>query len=1109
MSDYWQTFLGMDLAAIDPDVARLIALEEERQARRIILIPSESIAPAPVRAALGSVFNNIYAEGYPALRMLRDDEELLTDYEHQLAYYRRYGDRRFYKGAEFVDILESLACRRVAMAYANERVPAENLYANVQPLSGAAANLAVYDAIMKPGDTLMGMDLYQGGHLTHGSRFNISGKRYNVASYGVDRQGRLDYDAIMAQALQARPKVIVAGFTSYPWAPDWAKFRAIADACGAYLMADIAHCAGLAIAGAYPSPVGYADVITFTTHKTICGPRGACILTDKESLAQKIASAVFPGAQGGPHPNKFAAMAVAFHIAMTDEYRRLMFRITENAQALAQALQRRGLTLAYGGTDTHLLMLDLRPIKAPGGEPLRGEAAVRIMEEAGIVANKNTIPGDTVTALGSGVRMGTPWVTQRGMGPAEMDIIADCVHRLLTNIRPFQYIGAANPIPRGKIDIAVLEEVRRDVLNLTARAATDVPAPSHPRPCPQAAEAKPGRQPILITSRRARSFIREACTADLCRLEPGEWARTLMLDKAGRVLDDLYVIQLTPDVRGRERLALMVNPSACARVTAWLEGLSDGYVVFDEDDIYAKVEGPVVISDLSRAGCDTQVLEAVAAFEKNLPNLPPPIPAGTEALAAYRAEPGLFCLSKPYFVGQAALRSVLPAGDKPSFVWQPPAEPPLQRTPLYEEHRKLTRQIIPFAGWEMPVWYTSVTEEHRAVREAAGLFDVAHMGVFEVSGPNATAFLDAVSSNYAGWLQPGQSHYSYLLDPDGNVIDDIMVYYVERGRYLMVVNAANAEKDWAWLNAVNDGAVLIDRDNPLMRVQSRTELRDLKDPRWGSDCRVDIALQGPASRRTLQALADGPDRSNTSAVKDALNRLRRTEVMKATLAGLDLIIARTGYTGEDVAYEIFVHPDQAVTLWHAILEAGAPYGVKPCGLAARDSTRTEAGLPLYGHELAGPLNITPHEAGFPSYVKFHKPFFIGRRALMEKARASTRKLVRFQVNEPGQRAIRGFGGSHDGEHGETVVNRRGAYIGRVTSCALVGETQVGMALVDARSAEEGTPIAIYPMVSGRQPTLKAPSELGPGDTVQLPVWATVISRFPPKAGKGPTDGGSD
>ncbi len=375
--DYWTTFLGADLGLIDPDIDAIIGFEEERQARKLIMIPSESIAPKAVRQALGSVFNNVYAEGYPPLRMTRDDEELLLDYSHQLAYYRRYADRRFYKGVDYVHFVETLAQRRAAMIFANERVDHKSIYVNVQPLSGAAANLAVYDAVVNAGDTVMGMDLFQGGHLTHGSEFNFSGKRYHVASYGVSKStGKLDYDEIRDLARRNRPKMIIAGFTSYTWAPDWALFRSIADEVGAVLMADISHAAGMATVGAFPNPIGIADVVTCTTHKTLCGPRGAIIMTADEDLAHRIDMAVFPGEQGGPHTQKFAAMAVAFKIAGTEPFKRMMWQIKENAAALAAGLQKRGLKLAYGGTDTHFCMLDLNSVAARrGGSPCQAGAA--------------------------------------------------------------------------------------------------------------------------------------------------------------------------------------------------------------------------------------------------------------------------------------------------------------------------------------------------------------------------------------------------------------------------------------------------------------------------------------------------------------------------------------------------------------------------------------------------------------------------------------------------------------------------------------------------------------------------------------------------------------
>jgi glycine hydroxymethyltransferase len=390
--------------------------------------------------------------------------------------------------------------------------------------------------------------------------------------------------------------------------------------------------------------------------------------------------------------------------------------------------------------------------------------------------------------------------------------------------------------------------------------------------------------------------------------------------------------------------------------------------------------------------------------------------------------------------------------------------------------------MVPFAGWEMPVWYTSVGDEHRAVRERAGLFDVAHMGTLEISGPHAVDFLDLVSVNYARWLVEGDSQYGALLDADGHVLDDIIVYRRARDRFLVVVNAANFEVDWAWLNAVNDNQVLIDRERPWVDVLHPVILRDLKDPTSGPEQRVDVALQGPISLQILLACADDP------VLRARLARLQRTKFVEGALGGIDLLIARTGYTGEDVGFELYVHPHRAIALWELLLERGAPYGIAPCGLAARDSTRIEAGLPLYGHELGGPLGISPSEAGFGSYVKYHKPFFIGRTPYKARNDESARQIVRFQVRARGARAVRG------GEHGEPVVNRRGRVIGTVTSCTLVGDRQVGMALVHGRYAEPGTELFVYPET--RRAVRKSPQEFEPGDTVALPVRAVVLSRFP-------------
>ena len=1179
--EYVQILKG-ELSVIDPEIDRLIRYEEEKQARKIILIPSESIAPEPVLKALGSVFNNIYAEGYPPLRMTREEIELVMDFAHQLSYYRRYGDRRFYKGVEYAHFVETLAQRRVAQAFANEKVPAERIYVNVQPLSGAPANISVYDALLNPGDTIMGMDLFQGGHLTHGSEFNISGRRYKVVSYGVDPvTERLNYDQIMKLALEYKPRLIVAGYTSYSWAPDWEKFREIADAVGAYLMADIAHTAGLVVAGAHPSPIGIADVITFTTHKTIFGPRGAVIITTDEELAQRIDAAVFPGIQGGPHVNKFAAIAVAFKIAQTEPFKRIQHKIVKNAKALAEAFQKRGIKVAYGGTDTHLVVLDLRSIKTDTGYPVKGEIAARLLDIAGIIVNKNTIPGDTMTPLASGIRLGTPWVTQRGLDPEEMDEIADIMTEVLVNIKPFRYYGRDHELPRGKIELEILKRAACRVDELIERI------PICPPPCKTGYPHYcflPGQEPIrkplfeekampegkgpfafdltnlgllMVRGWRAEAFIQQVNTANLVDLKPGMVARSFLLDADGKLMDDISILRFPDDPRGRQQYLVVTNPENTERVKEWFRALSDGYIIFDRHDLLAKIEGPVIVDDLwedmedpmRKVAIGVAGEEALPRLRQILPSLPEiPLsrfwtgqvdgaeitvarvdfgqgheltmlissPDGVtklwknliqngfqaaspqsyklwrteadwpsydgerpDALTLYRSNhKNLFALSKPYFVGERFLDQERPAVQKEEFRWEEKPGP-LKHTPLYEEHKKLKAKLIPFAGWEMPVWYTSVLEEHRAVREAAGLFDVAHMGVFEISGDNATSFLDFVTTNYVRWLEDGQSLYSYLLDPDGNVIDDVMIYRLRKDRYIMVVNAANEEKDWAWLNAVNSRRVIVDREHPDKEVDGQAILRNLKDPSSGKDMKVDIALQGPASIHILMALADRDGR-------EILKRLRRTELAELTLDGMDVIVARTGYTGEEWGYEIFVHPEDAPRLWNLLLEKGKPFGIKPAGLGARDSTRTEAGLPLYGHELAGPFNIDPIEAGFGPYVKFHKPYFIGRKAIIEKEAKRTREIIRFRMNRKGVPRP---------EPGDRVINQRGDYIGVVTSCAIDTEGYLtGMALVDRRYAQEGAQIGIF---AGRfrQKEIKPIDKLGPGDSVPLPEWATILPRF--------------
>ncbi len=1083
--EYWETYLGADLGVVDPDIDAIIDFEEERQARKLIMIPSESLAPLAVRQALGSVFNNVYAEGYPPLRMTRDDEDLLLDYPHQLAYYRRYADRRFYKGVDYVHFVETLAQRRAALIFANERVSDKNIYVNVQPLSGAAANLSVYDAICETGDTVMGMDLFQGGHLTHGSEFNFSGKRFKVASYGVNKAtGKLDYDEIRDLARTHRPKMIIAGFTSYTWAPDWKLFAEIAREVGAVLLADISHAAGMATAGAYPNPLGLADIITCTTHKTLCGPRGAIIMTTDEDLGKRIDLAVFPGEQGGPHTQKFAGMAVAFKIAGTDAFKRMMHRIKENAAALADGLTRRGLKLAYGGTDTHFCMLDLNSAKSKTGTPLRGEPAVRILDMAGIVANKNTIPGDTLTALGMGIRLGTPWLTQRGFGPAEIDRVAGLIHKTVTNIQPFSYTGLSGELPRGKIDLDIFEEIKAEVAELAAAGAAETPnrGTGYPHFFGLGEQGGSNSDPglVLVSGDRAAPGLNQIVTADVAGLKVGRATVAYMLDPDGRALDAVVVLRLAADEYGRDRYLVRTHRPNHDRVLSWLRGLGDGYTLFDRKDVLAKVEGPLVVVEMSqeeaaRTGDPTALLQADAGQADS---------AGRTALELFRSSPERFELRKPYFVGQHALAEAREQAALPVFHWEEPENSPLKRTVLYDWHKAHTRHIVPFAGWEMPVWYTGVLDEHNAVRRTAGLFDVSHMGVFEATGPHAEEFLDLVLTNYVRWYAPGESFYSYLLDVDGNVIDDLLIYRRARDNFQIVVNASNADKDWAWLNAVNNGEVLLDRNRPDLKVLRPATLRNLKDPSSGPDMRIDLALQGPASMRILQSLTDDV------RVKEQIGRVPRTGVTHCVLGEFDLVIARTGYTGEDVGYELFVHPDKAVAFWEALLEAGKPFGIQPTGLAARDSTRTEAGLPLYGHELAGHFNISPAGARFAAYVKLHKPYFIGREPYLAREKDRTMEVARFRMKERGVRMPK---------TGDPVVNKKGQAMGWVTSAAVdVDGVILGLAYVQSRYAKPGDEISIFNLPAKPLVEKDNKAELQPGDKIALSDTATLVPRFPNK-----------
>ncbi len=372
----------------DPEVADAIRAEFERQNSHIELIASENWVSKAVMAAMGSVLTNKYAEGYP--------------------------EKRYYGGCQCVDVTEDLARERAKRLFGCG-------YANVQPHSGAQANLAVFFAMLDPGDKILGMNLDQGGHLTHGSPVNISGKYFQTSFYGVDERGFLDYDQVRETALKERPRMIIAGASAYARMIDFQKFREIADEAGAYLMVDMAHIAGLVAAGLHPSPIPYADVVTTTTHKTLRGPRGGMILASEESARKfNFDKAVFPGIQGGPLEHVIAGKAVCFQEALKPEFKEYQKQILRNAQALCEGLLKRGAQIVSGGTDNHLMLIDL------SREEVTGKGLERRLDAAGITCNKNTIPNEKRSPfVTSGVRLGTPAVTTRGMKEEDMDVIAE------------------------------------------------------------------------------------------------------------------------------------------------------------------------------------------------------------------------------------------------------------------------------------------------------------------------------------------------------------------------------------------------------------------------------------------------------------------------------------------------------------------------------------------------------------------------------------------------------------------------------------------------------------------------------------------------------------
>ena len=421
MMNGYENFFSENLKDADAEVFAAMKSELGRQQDQIELIASENIVSKAVLQAQGSVLTNKYAEGYP--------------------------NKRYYQGCEHVDVTEQLAIDRLCKMFGCK-------FSNVQPHSGANANMGVFMAVLQPGDTYMGMDLGHGGHLTHGCPVNFSGKWFKPVTYGIDENGMIDYDAVEKMALEHKPKMIIAGASAYARVIDFKRFREIADKVGAVLFADVAHYAGLIVGGSYPSPFPHAHVATTTTHKTLRGPRGGAIMTNDEDLAKKINSAVFPGLQGGPLEHVIAAKAVAFGEALRPEFKAYAQNVVANAKILAETLKAGGLDIVSGGTDCHMMLVDLRPKK------LTGKAADLALEHAGITCNKNSVPNDPEKPMvTSGIRLGTPAGTTRGFGPAEWREIGAMILEVLD--------GLAKNGPEGNADVE--KAVRAKVKALCAR----------------------------------------------------------------------------------------------------------------------------------------------------------------------------------------------------------------------------------------------------------------------------------------------------------------------------------------------------------------------------------------------------------------------------------------------------------------------------------------------------------------------------------------------------------------------------------------------------------------------------------------------------------------
>lgn len=998
-------------AIIDPHLTDLLEEHDSRQANSINLVASASHMPLNVKRALTSSFMAVNPEGYPPpwLRKLTQTSER-PDWAQVRDEYLRRGDRRYFGGTDLVSALECLAEKRAAEALHTNTAPAQSLLINVEALSGSIANTAIQNAILRPGDCVLSMAMSDGGHLSHSSPLHISGQLYRGAYYGTElATGELDYDNIRHLAQQIRPRLIIAGGSSYPLHIDWQKLRCIADAIDppAFLLADVSHPAGMVATGLYPSPVGTADLTMFTTYKTFCGPHAAVIATCDTELDSRVRRALAPGLQSGPYSYLIAGLAAAFNNAVTAPFYQLQERILQNARILAGHLARRGVPLAFSTTETHMVLIDLKPLG------LQGEAVSRLLDAVGIICNKNLLRGDRNVRECTGVRLGTTIISQMGLGTSHVEQIADTIADVVHAVPPISNsdVAARN---RQTIPYSVFRRAReivQDLLSTTRAGGSSSLRSAHNRSKSSVSFATysppTAQDPVEIRGERAAEFLNAICLLDIAHLTIGQSAETTGLNccdcpmsgiRIRRVGDDIFHVQSDGD--------------ETTTLYEWLRGLSAGIIQLGHGDTFATAPGPVQIGF---------------------------------------AADGTFCLAEPQrsATDQAVLSQIVQT--PPDVNGEPPASSQLNSDPrttaLYKEHLRCVplSHFRVYAGWTTPLYYASIAEEHQATRKSAGLFDLGHMGLLGVEGRQAARFVDHVTTSNMSSLENGEARYAFVLDPNGNVLDDVIVYRLSQQRFIVVTNSVNSDRVLAWLWMVlNNQVADVGREDDWMRNQ--VQIRDLSHYSSYDDRLTIMALQGPMSAAVLLRVLD------SHIQQDEIGRLRRFEHREVTIGERQAIVARTGYTGEDIGYEILVHPVHAAEVWNSLLRAGSELSIRPAGLAARDSLRIEAGLPLFGSELGGLHNVSPIAAGYAHSIQFMKPSFVGREQLLRRELVRDRKIIRFKGIDAHRRPLR---------PGDVVTDARGKRIGFVTSATVAGGVHVGMAYVDLEASHLGTEICIF------------------------------------------------